>query len=102
MSTNGESEAIKGVFVKPVFHDGGLGGFGGAARSENQKAVLEKVNEAKFSFFHIKAILIAGVGTHEPSSVKAFYDVTCHASSFCARRMYRGHIVCTRPGLNTP
>ena len=31
-------------------------------RSNNNTAVLNTVNEAKFSWFHVKAILISGVG----------------------------------------
>lgn len=37
-------------------------GFDGEARSSNQSNVLSTINEAKFSWFHVKAILISGVG----------------------------------------
>ena len=35
---------------------------GGTSRSANATQVLSTVNEAKFSWFHVKAILISGVG----------------------------------------
>ena len=34
----------------------------GKGRTENQTQVLSTINEAKFSWFHVKAILISGVG----------------------------------------
>ena len=40
----------------------GAGGYSGASRSLKNTQVLSTINEASFSWFHVKAILVAGVG----------------------------------------
>ena len=57
-----ENHEAKHEAIQPLGAHSGLGGYGGAARTANQEAVLNTVNQAKFSWFHVKAILIAGVG----------------------------------------
>jgi len=47
---------------QPLGAHSGVGGYGGKARSSTQSHVLTTINEADFSWFHVKAILISGVG----------------------------------------